>query len=213
MRKYPKCTCQSTLNGCTEPSIFRNVVGYVPFFTFLPFSFLFFSFFLNVNPSSFGTALTLLLRLIQVNSHSYRLTALNSHPTGWALCDLEMARQMDYIPVVSALLPATRQRCLIKACQNTCRVLGLRSPHWGAKIMSASLLSVSGTLREHAFTQSTRQNRSETLRLFHARDIFVLTFRKHNAVKFVWSPRKTCWLTILWRPCIQYECVCMCVGC
>lgn len=128
--------------------------------------FLFFSFFLNVNPSSFGTALTLLLRLIQVNSHSYRLTALNSHPTGWALCDSEMARQMDYIPVVGALLPATRQRCLIKACQNTCRVLGLRSPHWGAKIMSAlfalSVRHVTGT-RVHSKYSAKQERNNQTL--------------------------------------------------
>lgn len=112
-----------------------------PFFT-LPFGFVFF---FTFNPSSFrptNFSLSPLLKLIRDNNHSCTFTALHSHATGWAVCDSKMARQMDYIPVVDASLAAIRRTCLMKACQNSCRVLGLRSPHWGRdQIMSASALS------------------------------------------------------------------------
>lgn len=99
-------------------------------------------YFSTFNPCSSGStkfSLRLLLKLNRENNHSCRLTALRTHPAGGALCDSGMARQMDYIPVVSVLLPATGQKCLIKACQNNGR---LGSPHWGrARIMSAPALS------------------------------------------------------------------------
>lgn len=102
-------------------------------------------FFFTFNPSSFrptNFSLSPLLKLIRDNNHSCTFTALHSHATGWAVCDSKMARQMDYIPVVDASLAAIRRTCLMKACQNSCRVLGLRSPHWGRdQIMSASALS------------------------------------------------------------------------
>lgn len=132
-------------------------------------------FFSTFNPSSFGLvnfSLTLLLKLIQVNNHSCRLIALHTHPTGWALCDSEMAQQMDYIPVVGTSLQAMGQKCLIKACQNSCRVLGLRSPHWGAKIMSACTMSQAWQ-RIVRSLEVLRARRRGEITLFHARDVLV----------------------------------------
>lgn len=89
------------------------------------------------NPYSFGlsnVSLTLLPKLIEENNHGWRLTALTTNPKWLSTLWLQDGSTDDYIPVVGVSLPAMGQNCLIKACQNSCRVFRLWSPCWGEDV-------------------------------------------------------------------------------